>query len=521
VATAGELERLQLLAALGPHWWMNGIAAEGAERIAALAAMDDDDDDDDEEDEDADAAEEEGEEKDGEEVQAKHTARGWREISFSAWQDEQQPGDATSAQEKAVFDIPFELRGWMPRAATAMAPSPAEGEGEPAPAPEPPNPANPPPAAAVVVAEPPQPFLGAGVGRGLLLGCCLDGGGMNAYASAGLERAAQLHAQALALADSALEEALRPHAPPPPAPPTAGACAVNSVSGEADARLLRSRALDGLGRVARVSGDYAASYRLHLLAAHAITRPAGPCGRRCTPHTFGASRLRPSPLWCVASAVSNAGVACFKAGRRDRAHALHSTAMTLRRPLGDQRGYACTLGNLALLTEGPAEALPLYRESLAIRRGLGDVWGIAGSLRAMAVEEMKLGTSAALGRARAHLIDAVQTFAAVKDMLGMASCLESLGLLCATAPAGDDAAAAAAADAAASGQRQLAAQYFAASVRDTMMRPRAYFHSTELRQHAPGRCRSGGTRGVATRWTRSLSKCARSTARSGRAPRRR
>ena len=30
--------------------------------------------------------------------------------------------------------------------------------------------------------KPPQPFLGAGVGRELLLGCCLDGGGMNAYA---------------------------------------------------------------------------------------------------------------------------------------------------------------------------------------------------------------------------------------------------------------------------------------------------------------------------------------------------
>ena len=49
--------------------------------------------------------------------------------------------------------------------------------------------------------------------------------------------------------------------------------------------------------------------------------------------------------------------------------------------------WPCSSIDLALLLAvqlSPERALPLYEESLGIRRGLRDVWGVAGSLRALA-----------------------------------------------------------------------------------------------------------------------------------------
>eukprot|EP01048_Picozoa_sp_COSAG05_P027057 COSAG05_NODE_7704_length_777_cov_5.156342_2_plen_225_part_01 len=174
-------DRVRVLAALGPQWWMNGLAKEGSARASKHAAG------------------------------IAHVD--WREISTAS----------TADAADSVFEREL-----------------------------------PPPELELTAA----PFLSDGTSARVLLGCCLDGGGMNAYAHSDLEGAAVLHGQALRLAQDELA-----HLGSPPTTP-------RDATSHWDARVLKSRALDGMGRVARVSGDYAASYLLHVLAAEAVTQSA-------------------------------------------------------------------------------------------------------------------------------------------------------------------------------------------------------------------------------------------------------
>ena len=107
-----------------------------------------------------------------------------------------------------------------------------------------------------------------------------------------------------------------------------------------DAVLLQCRALDGLGRVARETGRPHLSYGLHARAAHLLAREEL--------RGFG-SAFAPPPLVCLANAVSNAGVAAWRARDPACALACHTLAKKLRQDLGDRRGLASSLGNLALL----------------------------------------------------------------------------------------------------------------------------------------------------------------------------
>ena len=80
-----------------------------------------------------------------------------------------------------------------------------------------------------------------------------------------------------------------------------------------------------------------------------------------------------------------------------------------------------------ILTSSVDAALALYAGSLATRRRLGDAWGIAGSLRAIATRLIARGGAEDLVLACAHLRDAVPLFVDAGDELGVAECLESLG----------------------------------------------------------------------------------------------
>ena len=73
-----------------------------------------------------------------------------------------------------------------------------------------------------------------------------------------------------------------------------------------------------------------------------------------------------------------------------------------------------------------AEALPLYEEMLILRQELGDTWGVAGAHNAIAALQLKRG---ARGAAVAHVAAALPLFESVADMLGVAECLESVGLV--------------------------------------------------------------------------------------------
>ena len=197
--------------------------------------------------------------------------------------------------------------------------------------------------------------MGEGIPGEVLKACCLDGGGANAYATSQYEESASLFSKAYVMAANFAETA-------------AGVDAC-------DALVMKSRALDGLGRVARETGEYVLSFQIHFAAAQ--------CLLSADLSTFS-SRLRPSPLVCTANALSNAGVAAYRAANKPQSKACHTLALKLRSKTGDHRGTSSSLGNLAKMSD-PAEALPLYEQSLEIREKLNDTWGIAGSHRAIAV----------------------------------------------------------------------------------------------------------------------------------------
>eukprot|EP00928_Gymnodinium_smaydae_P022594 TRINITY_DN18927_c0_g1_i2.p1 TRINITY_DN18927_c0_g1~~TRINITY_DN18927_c0_g1_i2.p1 ORF type:complete len:273 (-),score=50.89 TRINITY_DN18927_c0_g1_i2:97-915(-) len=184
-----------------------------------------------------------------------------------------------------------------------------------------------------------------------------------------------------------------------------------------DAKILESRALDGLGRVARESGDYDASIALHTRAADAALAACS---------SSGAVSIRPLPQACLSNAISNAGVAAMRKGDSALAASCHRDALRRRKLLGDFRGTSSSLGNLAALTSDNGEAIKLYEESLKLRIELGDTWGIAGSHRALAHRHVAAGDGP---NARTSLASAVPIFEQVGDALGIAECLETLGLL--------------------------------------------------------------------------------------------
>ena len=267
-----------------------------------------------------------------------------------------------------------------------------------------------------------------GVSPFLLVAGVLDGAGANAYACTEYSTAALCHGQALEianlfLADGTSQPELRRQLFDGNRQTTAKFWEAGVECGVAEAHVMRSRALDGLGRVARESGDYDRSLRLHAAAARAAIAAHTAVG------DGSVLRVRPQPLVAGANAVSNAGVAAYRLGEHGLARRYHTEALRLRELCAEQRGISSTLGNLALVSEGPDAALPLYQRSLAIRLELRDTWGVAGSHRSIAVQHIERGAEGDAAKARQHLAMAVPIFAEVNDALGVAECLESLGLL--------------------------------------------------------------------------------------------
>ena len=229
----------------------------------------------------------------------------------------------------------------------------------------------------------------------LLRALALDGGGMNAYSISEYKDATLFHYNALSLADEYLKE--------------------EHDKWLYDAILIKARALDGLGRVARENGVYDISYNLHLQAINLF-------------NNYDLSKfhvhVRPGPVVLIANAISNAGVAAYRSGDKNIAKRCHNNAKQLRENLGDLRGYSSSLGNLAEM-ETLDNALPLYMECISIRKALHDIWGIAGSHRAIAAIYQKNDN---MKKSIQYLRLAIPTFVNIGDMLGIAECLEILGL---------------------------------------------------------------------------------------------
>jgi tetratricopeptide (TPR) repeat protein len=84
-----------------------------------------------------------------------------------------------------------------------------------------------------------------------------------------------------------------------------------------------------------------------------------------------------------ARALHGAGILAYFQGDYGAARTLHAEALALRRELGDLSGISGSLNNLGIVAYGQGDygaARALHEEALALRRQLGDQGGIAGSL---------------------------------------------------------------------------------------------------------------------------------------------
>jgi predicted ATPase/DNA-binding SARP family transcriptional activator len=127
--------------------------------------------------------------------------------------------------------------------------------------------------------------------------------------------------------------------------------------------ILRARALQGAGVLARQQGDYQGATTL-LEEALAL--------RRALEDRPNSARL-----------LGSLGVVAYFQGEYERATHLYQEALAVLREIGDTYGIAVWLNNLGLVVYAQgdyARAAALYQEALSLQRDVGDTLGIAGSL---------------------------------------------------------------------------------------------------------------------------------------------
>ena len=111
----------------------------------------------------------------------------------------------------------------------------------------------------------------------------------------------------------------------------------------------------------------------------------------------------------------------------DRAEALWQESLVLYRELGDMRGVAFTLRGLGGIAYGKniAAACSLYEESLALQRELGDKEAIAWSLGTLA---FAISAQGDYTRGRALFEESLAIFRELGNKLGIAYCLRQLAM---------------------------------------------------------------------------------------------
>jgi predicted ATPase/DNA-binding XRE family transcriptional regulator len=106
-------------------------------------------------------------------------------------------------------------------------------------------------------------------------------------------------------------------------------------------------------------------------------------GRRWLEESLALAGSKGASTAVRAKALNGAGVLATIQGDHARAAALFEESLALRRELGDTWGVAASLtnlGNIAYYQGDHARAEALYDESLALRREMDDTWGTAASL---------------------------------------------------------------------------------------------------------------------------------------------
>ncbi len=171
--------------------------------------------------------------------------------------------------------------------------------------------------------------------------------------------------------------------------------AVLSASRDAAEPLLpaRAAALNGAGVLAHVRGEYERAAGL-IGESLALSRRLGLTTSMAAALHNQAALAREQGDWPRALAGDQ--------GETARAVALLQESLTLLRDLGDARGIASALHNLAAVTRDAGDwqrAADLHAESLALWRELGDRWGVAASLHDLARSRTAGRESGAIRRA--------------------------------------------------------------------------------------------------------------------------
>jgi predicted ATPase/DNA-binding SARP family transcriptional activator len=130
-----------------------------------------------------------------------------------------------------------------------------------------------------------------------------------------------------------------------------------------------------------------------------------------------------------ANALNNCGILAYRQSDYPAARSLYEESLAIRRELGDLTGIASSLNNLGVITleEGDRElARSLYEECLAICRGLGNRWGTALCLNNLGTVAFDQGEYDA---ARGPYEESLAISRELGDQAGIAYTLYDLGCI--------------------------------------------------------------------------------------------
>jgi non-specific serine/threonine protein kinase len=139
------------------------------------------------------------------------------------------------------------------------------------------------------------------------------------------------------------------------------------------------------------------------------------------------ARAASAPSALRAAALNAAGNLASDQGDYGHAEALYTSALGLRRALGDKRGVAASLSNLAGVAERRGDhgrAVPLFEEALALAREVGDTLSVAKTLGNLGLAVAQRGD---LAREATLFEEALRLFRALGDTHSIAGALDNLG----------------------------------------------------------------------------------------------
>lgn len=184
---------------------------------------------------------------------------------------------------------------------------------------------------------------------------------------------------------------------------------VLSIPGAAKHEQLLSKALNGIGRLAYLQGDYSEALRYHEQSLP-LSRKLGDRDGE-------------------ALALNSIGSIAYEQGDYEQAHRLYSETLAIRRELGEEFGLANILNWLGIVLTDQCryeEATEHLLESLSLRTQIGDFGGRARSLNSLGIIARQQGE---FDRARDLFTESLEIQQRLGDRRAIAALHSNLGLV--------------------------------------------------------------------------------------------